>query len=282
MISMLRIRLFFSLIFFSVSHLCLSQTYGFLGKRHAIEFNLNNTYFFSTFVDNIYLEKNKKMKYNIHPEVSLSYTVTNQIDLGIRLAYDQVNMTLPYQLKYRTNSYNTNLTENVNGNSYDNYLQIIERNNIGYGYNIQVYLRKYAWKYIAPVGFYQQFSLGFNQIHFNNNDIKAYFSNRSLTLEEHEARSNTYSSSLIKLDLRKYYLLEISYFLGKHRIFNNGIYINSGFEISWIVNNYLRDKTHGALITKSYTYHYKIPHMLAKELQLAHLFEFKIGIGKTF
>lgn len=259
---------------------------GFLGKRVTAEFNSGLTYFLTTPVHNDAYDKSRKLRANLHPDFSIAYTIGKTTDIGFRVGYDQVKMKLPHQIIYEgsTNLYYANLEPAFSGT--ENSYQIINRENMGRSFNYQVFIRLYNKKYIAPVGFYQQISLGVNRYSLKESRIEAFYWYGTMSEEENEEFVNSTSQEPVFIDIDRYNILAFSYFLGNKKTFSNGVYINSGFELNVSFLSFFRKQESSSGATeasrRSQEYHYQIPNLLAKEIQISQLFEYKIGLGIIF
>jgi len=254
------------------------KTPGYLGKRFTAEFNMGVAYMHTTKIHDGAYEKRKVFRGNMHPEITFAYTIKRNMDLGFKIGYDRVKLSLPdlpFENINRNNNYvysaDLSIQRTVENENLDNQsnFTFLNETSVGQSFNYQLFLRFYNKKYIAPIGFYHQFSIGINRISIISNRADGYF--------------NINPSEIVEIRFLKYNLYEFSYFFGNKKLLKNNMYINTGIELSIFNKGKLAKFANSKYInTNSDIYNRYIPRKLANEIMLSQLLEFKIGIGKIF
>jgi len=293
------------LITLNLTFLFVSVTYsqkenlGYLGKKATVEFNLGTSYGLSTDLANNAHKNDRIFRPNFHPELTLAYTVKRNVDIGFKVGYDRVKVRFDNELEFSNVDpfYNPDLsTYNQYGDNSNSYFQLVNRDNVGRSFNYQFFVRLYSKKYIAPVGFYQQVSIGINRLSFKYNEIEGYMSSQSLHSRNSEEFVNNSIGDPTVIKMRKFNMFAFSYLLGNKKIYKNGFYSNIGIELNLFGKRELSGEkklwqylpvfdlfyTYEEPNINSDSYHYQYPKQLAKSIQRSQLIEFKIGIGKIF
>jgi len=245
------------------------KTPGYMGKRFTVELNLGMGYMYTTKA-NI---KPNSFQGNLHPELTLSYSLSKRIDFGLKAGYDQVKLRRPDGFSIIPNStnidyYSPSLDPHIDDYNTGYEVQYEGQNVVGRAINFQLFFRLYQKHYIAPVGFYHQVAFGMSRLSFKNTEMIFSFV---------ESPDNQFSVPLIS-----YNIYQISYAVGNKRMLKNNFYLNTGFELNVFFRRRLRGWKYGYSKSGSNEHQFIEPSLLAVEIMLSQLLEFKIGIGKIF
>lgn len=282
----------------------IAQTNGYMGKRLSVELNTGVSYYLTYTIDqkdisihDEYYKEHKRFRWDLHPDLSIAYTVGRRTDLGIRIGYDPVKVKLPHYLDFSSEgnnfAYTAELEPYLTGENAS-YFQLKDRENKGMTYNLQFFIRRYTKKHVAPIGLFTQFSVGYTQFKYRDSEIEGYFSEGFLTEAQNKTYVNNQEGNPIVFKLESYKMFALSYFVGNKRIFDNGIYLNTGIEFNLFIRSKAMLKngrllkefspfdSYSDLDQNTYNYHYYLPKLLSDEIIRSQFFEVKIGLGKVF
>ncbi|MCA6363332.1 MAG: hypothetical protein IM638_09855 [Bacteroidetes bacterium] len=255
-----------------------SQIPGYQGKRLLISYS-GQTFIRYDRDEFLNIEDGFVMstRFSWRNELNLSYVVSRKSTLGISAFYARPNATCNYEsvsFNYVNPQSGITLanTASVNINEFDKPGSL-RFTQFGAAVNWQFFPNKY----IAPVGTYHQFSVGFMMARIpleKENEIR---------LKEYPTWQGSNSFQAVLTEPYKFSCARFSYHLGRQNPIGKNIYLNTAIGIvrfygnSYVSTNLFSDgSTSYGSILKLDEY---LNNMISRNLLRTQMFEIKFGIG---
>ncbi|MFN8713202.1 MAG: hypothetical protein ACK5Z2_10160 [Bacteroidota bacterium] len=271
-------KLFTILLVLCSAKIVWSQIPGYQGKRLMISYS-GQTFIrydrdeFGNIEDGFI----SSTRFSWRNELNLSYVVSRKSTLGVSAFYARPKATCNYEnvsFNYINPQSGITLanTASVNLNEFDKSGEL-RFTQFGATFNWQFFPKKY----IAPVGTYHQFSVGFMMARIpleNENEIR---------LKENQTWQGSNSYQAVLREPYKFSCARFSYHLGRQNPIGKNIYLNTaiGF-VRFYGNDFTstnlfsnRSTSYGSLLTlEEY-----LNNMISRNLLRTQMFEIKFGVG---
>ena len=294
---------------------CYSQVPGYMGHRFSVEGDLNVLPWFTNVLkgnqrrgiikeinyntsqsSNIYSYNNsaytleskrnndvKNFTINLRSSLAINYSISKKVDFSLKLNYTHSKFVL-------NNIRNTNnISSSPYSYNYPNNIPFFTTKEDQIPYNLLEYnfnFKIYTSKFIAPVGNYFLFGIGYSQVSSKYN--VSYIYNNTSSNYNNNISSSVYNSKEVK---QKASFFKLNFGFYKKRFVSEKLYITTGIELnSYLIGKYSIKKVlmdsefrsqfrdgNNKNIDKEIEQNYKLN--IGRHISIDNQHTFNIGIG---